>query len=410
MVILSAMPKWVSQSLHPSIMNPKVFLDISISGEKIGRIVVELFEDKAPKSASNFYHLCEGDVNVGGHNLTYKGNHFHRVIKNFMVQAGDIVFGSDQFEKTDNIGKGGCSIYAAADEWSENDEDTKSHCYGSFEDENMGEFTDVFYLAMANTGAPNTNSSQFFITTYPSPHLNAKHSIFGRVLKGKSVVRTMEYSDVDSDGFPKSSILIENCGKWDESMDVPLYNASNDPIGGDIYEEYPDDDKNFDPESFSESYKAANKIKESGTQLFKKKDFQGAFFKYRKALRYVNEYIPDMDVDEELSVKFTVLKMKLYLNISLVLFNLKKYDSAITHATYLLEMEKVPTLDKAKAYYRRGNCYRAKNRLEEALKDYKNCKENNPDDKVIDQKIESVENLLEERKEKTRKNIAKFFS
>ncbi|CCK73470.1 peptidylprolyl isomerase CPR7 NDAI_0G04870 [Naumovozyma dairenensis CBS 421] len=390
--------------------NKLVYLDISIDSKPIGRIVCQLFNDAAPKASNNFYHLCQGDVTIEGQSnpVTLKGNHFHRVIKNFMIQAGDIVYGSDINEKSDNIGKGGCSIFATSDEINSSDSDIS--CYGNFEDENLGEFNEPFYLAMANTGSPNTNSSQFFITTFASPHLNGKHSIFGEVIHGKSVVRTIENSPVDSDGFPASSIKIENCGSWEESMGVPLYNASSDPIGNDIYDENPTDDTHIEPDDFNAAYDAADCIKNSGSLLFKKKDFQNAYFKYRKSLKYVNEYIPEPDVDQVNNEKFTTLKMKLYLNLSLVLFNLKKLDDAILYCNYLLDMENVPSLDKAKAYYRRGNCNFSKKHYEVSLKDYKTCKEYNPDDKIIDQKIEQVEKILSEKKEKTKKSIAKFFS
>ncbi|SCW02673.1 LAFE_0F11804g1_1 [Lachancea fermentati] len=388
-----------------------VYLDIRIGDEKIGRIVAELFHDKAPKSASNFYHLCKGDIKIDGNQLSYKNNYFHRIVKNFIVQAGDIIFGSGKFEKSDVIGKGGCSIYSTAEEWSKRDEETYGpSCFGNFPDENLGEFDQPFYLAMANLGVPDSNSSQFFITTCASPHLNGKHSIFGRVTHGKSVVHTIENSKVDEDGFPLKPILIEDCGEWQTSMGVPLFNASNSTLGGDIYEEYPDDDQNFDGESFAEAYKAANTIKESGTLFFKKQDYQNALFKYKKSLRYLNEYIPDTEIDEEHNLKFTDLKMKLYLNISLVLFKLQRYDDAITQTDYLLDMEGVQQLSRAKAFYRRGNCHLALKRLESALEDFKKCKENNPDDTVVDKKIQEVEDRLNAIKQKTKKNIAKFFS
>ncbi|CCF58734.1 hypothetical protein KAFR_0F01380 [Kazachstania africana CBS 2517] len=388
--------------------SPKAYLDISINDEKIGRIVAELYKDKAPKAVENFLHLCQNDIKVNDRQLTYKNNYFHRVIKNFMIQAGDILYGSSTFEKDDNIGKGGLSIYTTENELAK--EAVELPCYGNFEDENLGEFTEPFMLAMANTGAPNTNSSQFFISTYPAPHLNGKHSIFGKVIHGKSVVRTIEYSKVDTDAFPETCIRIDDCGLWEDSMDIPLYNASNNPIGNDVYEEYPDDDTHFDSENFGEAFNATNIIKESGTLLFKSKDYQNAFFKYKKSLKYVNEFLPELDVDKENNIKFNNLKMKLYLNLSLVLFNLQRIDESINYSTYLLEMDDVPDLDKAKAYYRRGNCHLSKKRLDEALDDYKLCKEHNPNDEVIDQKIEYVEQLIEQKKEKQRKNIAKFFT
>lgn len=332
--------------------NSLVFFDIKIGTENVGRIVIELFPDQAPKSSKNFYHLCTGDVLVNDRKLTYKGNYFHRLIKSFMIQAGDIVYGSSGPEKSDNVGKGGSSIFSTEEEWAtEKTGDTKNdiQCYGNFEDENLGEFVEPFMVAMANMGEPNSNSSQFFITTCSSPHLNNKHSIFGRVIHGKSVVRTIEHTAVDSDGFPLEPVLIEDCGEWRESMGVPVYNTSNDPIGGDVYEEHPDDNVNFDKESAEDAYRVTTIIKNSGSLLFKQKDFQNALFKYKKALRYVNEFIPEIEVDEAYNKKFIELKAKLYLNLSLVMFNLKRYEEAITYTTYLLEIPEASSIDKAKA-------------------------------------------------------------
>ncbi|CCE62069.1 hypothetical protein TPHA_0B03970 [Tetrapisispora phaffii CBS 4417] len=386
-----------------------LYFDISIDNVDIGRIVCELFEDKAPKATKNFKHLCNGDTTIEGFkNLTFKGNYFHRIIKTFIVQCGDIVYGSDKFEKSDEIGTGGSSIYATAEEIK--DETKELKCYGNFDDENLGEFKEPFLLAMANTGEANTNSSQFFITVGVQPHLNGKHTIFGKVLFGKHVVRTIENVSIDKDGFPEQCVLVKDCGIWDESMGVPLYNACNDKIGGDVYEEDPNDDSNFDHDNFEESYNASNIIKESGSLLFKKKDFKNSLFKYQKSLRYVNEFMPDMDMDKNNCLKFTTLKSKLYLNMSLNYYNLKMYDECMTYANYLLDLDNIPDIDQAKAYYRRGNSYLMKKRYEDALASYKLCKEKNPEDKVIDQKIESVKSLIEANIEKTRKNLSKFFT
>lgn len=388
--------------------NVFTYFDIAIDNEKIGRVVMELFTDKAPFAAYNFYHSCIG-AEIPGYErkFSYKDNFFHRVIKTFMIQAGDIMYGSGEFQKSDNIGRGGCSIYAKEEEFTK---EVDIPCYGNFIDENKGEFDQPFLLAMANAGEPNTNSSQFFITTSVSPHLKNKHTIFGRVIFGKSVVHNIEEVPVDSDGFPTKCVRIEDCGAWDKNMPIPLYNACNEIIGGDIYEEYPDDDTHFGEDDFAKALEAANIIKESGTLLFKKKDYQNAFYKYRKALKYTNEYIPDAGINEELNGKFHSLKLKLFLNMSLVFFNMQKYDEAMKYCNFLLDSENVPDLDKAKGYYRRGNCLFTKKRYEEALKDYKQCQELNPDDKAVINKVKQVEAVLENKKEKTKKSLAKFFS
>ena len=378
-------------------IHPKVFLDISIGGERIGRIVAELYEDVAPKAAENFLHLCIGDkTDPNGNKLTLKGNHFHKVIKNFMIQAGDITYGSSNFQNQE-IGKGGCSVFA-----------TESNLSGTFEDENLGDFSTLFNLAMANTG-PNTNTSQFFINTYPSPHLNQKHTIFGKITHGKSTVRAIELELVDEKSIPKKDIIIEDCGQWEESLGVPVYNASYSTVGGDIYEEYPDDDDHFDKEKTAEAYVASNIIKESATILFKEKNYKEALFKYKKSLRYVVEFIPEKDQEPEYAPKFEELKRKLYLNLALVCVNLKDYKRAVDYSTYLLESDTATETERAKSYYRRGLSKVELHKYEEALEDFQNCHKLNSKDAVVVKKIEETEKVIQGLKNKEKQKYAKFF-
>jgi len=161
---------------------------MTIGGEKAGRIVFELFTDTTPKTCENFRALCTGEKGQGtmGKPLHYKGSTFHRCIKNFMLQGGDF---------TEGNGTGGESIYGA-----------------KFADENFKcKHDQPYLLSMANAG-PGTNGSQFFITTTETPHLDGKHVVFGRVVEGIELVKTIENMEMNG-STPKEPIMIADCGE-----------------------------------------------------------------------------------------------------------------------------------------------------------------------------------------------------
>ncbi|MFW5882790.1 MAG: peptidylprolyl isomerase [Verrucomicrobiota bacterium] len=141
-----------------------------------GDIKLELKPEYAPKACENFTKLAEKGY--------YDGVIFHRVIPQFMIQGGD----------PQGTGRGGESIWGKP-----------------FEDETKNElrFDKPGILAMANAG-PNTNGSQFFITTAPTPWLNGNHTIFGEVVEGYDVVEGIEGCDTDPMDRPIKPQKIES--------------------------------------------------------------------------------------------------------------------------------------------------------------------------------------------------------
>lgn len=162
-----------------------VFLDVGTDDEYYGKIVIKLFDGVVPKTAENFKMLCK--------TKKYFNTPFHRIIEDFMIQGGDYTRGD---------GTGGESIYGK-----------------KFPDENFEiRHSGPYLLSMANSG-PNTNGSQFFITTSATPHLDGKHVVFGKVIDGFKIVDKLNGIEVGPRDRPVENIKILNCGIFESNRD-----------------------------------------------------------------------------------------------------------------------------------------------------------------------------------------------
>ena len=161
------------------------YFDIKIGDEEAGRITFQLFDEEVPKTCKNFRFLCSLGL-FKKDKPSYQDTNFHRIIKDFMLQGGDITRGD---------GTGGYSIYGE-----------------HFDDENFNlTHNQPGMLSMANAGA-NTNNSQFFITTKKTPWLDNKHVVFGIIISGFDIVKKIEQIETDDNDKPLKNVSISKCG------------------------------------------------------------------------------------------------------------------------------------------------------------------------------------------------------
>lgn len=148
---------------------------VAVIQTNMGTIEIELFANKTPKTVENFVGLANKGY--------YNGVIFHRVIDKFMIQGGDPT----------GTGRGGESFWG-----------------GKFEDEIVPDLKHEGegILSMANAG-PNTNGSQFFITLVPTPWLDGKHTVFGKVIKGMEVVRAIGKVQTNQQDRPLKDVVME---------------------------------------------------------------------------------------------------------------------------------------------------------------------------------------------------------
>eukprot|EP00842_Homolaphlyctis_polyrhiza_P006655 jgi/Hompol1/6991/HPOL_002398-RA len=358
-----------------------------------------MFHSTTPKTCDNFLALCKGDRTsaVSGVPLSYKGCGFHRVISGFMLQGGDF---------TNHNGTGGESIYGE-----------------KFEDEDFSIKHDkAGLLSMANAG-PNTNGSQFFITTVPTPHLNGKHVVFGRVIKGMDIVRTIENEPKGEQDRPVRPVTIADCGVLAEGEDdgVPP------PADGDVLPEFPDDSDVIPEDHPQEFLEHCAKIKALGNTLLKQalaapagsqesvNLFMAAIKKYQKAVRYLEAINPSPEDIEELDhafkIEFFALKVSCLSNQSLAFSKLEQWESELSTSQRILSIAEtlaaytarkptapltVSPADQSKAYFRVGQAFVKQKQFKDGLDALAKAQSISPQDTMITKLISDTNKTIKD--------------
>lgn len=323
---------------------PGVFFDLTRDTEYLGRVVFVLYPQVAPMAVENFRMLCTGFEDENGIERCYKGTTFHLLIKNFMIQGGDIV---------DSSGKNNYSKFKKLIK----DEKSLTH-------EKSG------MLGLANQG-PDSNGSQFYVTLATCLHLDGQTTAIGRVVEGLEIFWKIADETETKDDKPLSKIIIEHCdeltSKEEANVDI---NLRIDP-----YPPYPEDCDIFRTRNVSvnEFWNMCTGFRTSALKLLEQKKYYMARNMFYKSMRYTEFYgrlskkgWHQDQTDSVFKSCFALLRME---------SDCENWEQAVEAAHFVNDYTKADVVGLLK----RGDAYAALNKTKLALQDYNTFVKKYPD-------------------------------
>ncbi|XP_063992138.1 peptidyl-prolyl cis-trans isomerase D isoform X2 [Diachasmimorpha longicaudata] len=286
----------------------------------------------------------------------------------FMIQGGDII----NFD-----GSGGESIYG-----------------GYFEDESFETSHSVKgLLSTVNEGKPDTNNSQFIITTEPSSHLDGTNVVFGKVIRGMGVVQELNDTLEIIKDKPVQKVEIMDCGELRRGENWGI--CENDQTA-DIYPLYPEDwDYALETDEEKIDYKhvmeSIQHIKLSGNSYFKEKNYKKARAKYKKSLRYYDWLKKNHTIPEDGSEPLHNLWVSILLNLSATEIKLQQYKEALKLSNVVLDVEP----SNSKALFRRSQSHMGLNEYELSLADLQSANTFTPNNPEILRELEKVKKTID---------------